>query len=571
MWDFKTILSLLLGFFFVTEGVAQAFEVEHAKVDIYINADGYFDVVENYLINFKSPKHGIIRTIQTNYDLLTFEGKKEKRKIKIRNVEVLGHKFSADFNFTQNRSDNFDIKIGSKRVMVLGEQHYQIKYRVYNAFLFEKDVIRFYWNIKPDNWEGSFKRLDFTVHPPENIKVSVKDFFVYSGSTGTTDESGEFNIRFENGFFTSESYNTFFSGRGSSVTVLLNLPPGSIIAPNPFWAFWYRFGWVLILSILVLVFYLIWYFYGKDEEVVMAIAYFPPQDIDSAMAGFLIDDLADTRHLVSLIPYWASRGLIKMEELPNGGYFGKDDIKLIRLKPLPEDSADYEQEIFKSLFGPSGEKSEIIMSKLKKTFYVFMSTARTYLTRKAQMYYDPKANKVRSLAAGRIGLTGVGLFVWFILYWGVLAAIMVIPVVIFLLIITPHLKKKNAKGSELLSELRGFQEFIKVAEVNKLKMLLDEYPTYFETTMAYALAFGMFDEWAKKFEVLNLQPPTWYTSSAGAFTMHQFSKSFSGAIASAQATMVRSPSVRSSSSSSSSSRGGGSSGGGFGGGGGRSW
>ena len=124
--------------------------------------------------------------------------------------------------------------------------------------------------------------------------------------------------------------------------------------------------------------------------------------------------------------------------------------------------------------------------------------------------------------------------------------------------------KKNAKGNAAFSELKGFRNFIKIAEENKLKMLLHDSPSYFETTMGYALAFGLFDQWAKKFEALNLQPPSWYTSSTGAFTMHNFSRSFSDSIATAKSTMVSSPS-------SSSSGGGGSSGGGFGGGGGGSW
>lgn len=103
-----------------------------------------------------------------------------------------------------------------------------------------------------------------------------------------------------------------------------------------------------------------------------------------------------------------------------------------------------------------------------------------------------------------------------------------------------------------------------MAEENKLKMLLKDSPTYFESTMSYALAFGLFDKWAKKFETLDLQPPNWYSSSAGVLSMHHFSNSFSNSIASAKTTMVSAPS-------SSSSSGGGSSGGGFGGGGGGSW
>ena len=154
------------------------------------------------------------------------------------------------------------------------------------------------------------------------------------------------------------------------------------------------------------------------------------------------------------------------------------------------------------------------------------------------------------------------LFFVFLFTWGLLAAIALVLVAVFLLVMSSYLVKKNAKGNSALSELKGFKNFIKIAEENKLKMLLQDSPTYFETTMGYALAFGMFSQWAKKFENLNLQPPSWYTSSTGVFTMHHFANSFSDSITSAQSTMVSSPS---------SSGGGGSSGGGFGGGGGGSW
>ncbi|MGV8815562.1 MAG: DUF2207 family protein, partial [Gelidibacter sp.] len=138
---------------------------------------------------------------------------------------------------------------------------------------------------------------------------------------------------------------------------------------------------------------------------------------------------------------------------------------------------------------------------------------------------------------------------------------------ILLIIMNKHMIKKNAKGNTALSELKGFRQFIKVAEINKLKMLIIEDPHYFETTMGYALAFGLFDKWASKFEALNIPPPTWYSSSSTVpLTMNSFSNSFANTMSSAKSTMVSSPTT-----SSSGSSGGGSSGGGFGGGGGGSW
>jgi len=96
-------------------------------------------------------------------------------------------------------------------------------------------------------------------------------------------------------------------------------------------------------------------------------------------------------------------------------------------------------------------------------------------------------------------------------------------------------------------------------------MLLKESPSYFESTMGYALSFGAFAVWAKKFEAMNTQPPDWYRSASGGhFTMNNFSRSFNSSMSKASSYMVSSPS-------SSGSSGGGSSGGGFGGGGGGSW
>src|SRR5688572_20663259 len=110
----RKLILFLCGFLFFLKGFAQDFEVIHAEVDIYINADGYFDVVENYDLNFTAYKHGIYRDIQVNYDLLTEDGKQEKRRIKIRNIEVPNHKFEADPDFVQKLSDNLQIKIGDK-------------------------------------------------------------------------------------------------------------------------------------------------------------------------------------------------------------------------------------------------------------------------------------------------------------------------------------------------------------------------------------------------------------------------------------------------------------------------
>ncbi|MCB0473042.1 MAG: DUF2207 domain-containing protein, partial [Flavobacteriaceae bacterium] len=224
----KSIFSLLLLFLTTITSFSQGFLVNNCKVDIYISEKGYFDVVENYDINFTEYKHGIYRTILTSYDLKDFEGKREKRKIWISHIEVPGHHFESPFDFVQKLSDRVDIKIGDKDKTIIGAQHYEIKYRVGNAFLFEGPVIRFYWNIKPDDWYADFEKIEFSVHAPEGITLSEENCFVYSGYTGISTLSDAFNLYYENNTLTGTSKSGYVSHKGDSVTVLINLPEGSV-------------------------------------------------------------------------------------------------------------------------------------------------------------------------------------------------------------------------------------------------------------------------------------------------------------------------------------------------------
>ena len=192
-----------------------------------------------------------------------------------------------------------------------------------------------------------------------------------------------------------------------------------------------------------------------------------------------------------------------------------------------------------------------------------MASAKKQLKESARPDYEGESRKVQwtmylVLIVLAIGLTLIGLF-----FWGPLAAVALVLCCVVLIFVNRFMIKKNAKGNRILSEIKGFRRFIKVAEEGKLKMLLQDDPHYFESTMGYALAFGMFGQWAKKFNALDLSPPDWY-STTGKMGMGHFSKSFSSSMDRARSNMVSSPS-------SSSSSGGGSSGGGFGGGGGGSW
>lgn len=123
----------------------------------------------------------------------------------------------------------------------------------------------------------------------------------------------------------------------------------------------------------------------------------------------------------------------------------------------------------------------------------------------------------------------------------------------------------NKEGQILREDWMGFKMFLEAAERYRMQDLT---PDTFEKYLPYAMIFGVEKKWAKAFESLNMQMPSWYVSSVGA---HGF---VGGVIAGSSGVGGFSPSAFSSSFSSSfasafsSSTGGGGGGGGSAGGGG---
>ncbi|MBW2937566.1 DUF2207 domain-containing protein [Aureisphaera sp. CAU 1614] len=563
-------MKVVLRFFvvilvFATSVHAQDFIVNNYSAEIFIKKEGYFTVSEQYDLTFRTYKHGIYRNIQLTYDLLTEKGTQEKRKIKVKNVKVPGRTFVTSGKIINDLTGELEIKIGDKDITITGPQGYTINYQVENAFLFEEKATQFYWNLKPPGWYANFESMKFNIHVPDGVSVPQDAIKLYAGYTGNTNESDDFNIDYQEGIIQISSKEDFVSRYGESVTLLVSLPPNVISETKPFWPFGARYGWTLIIASFWVGFYVVWRIHGKDDKVISATSYYPPENIDPAMAGYLIDDKSDTSDLISLLPYWGSKGYITIKEIEKKGLFQKNDTQLNKLKDLPNTAAAYERKMFTNLF--RGSKAVVLISSLKDSFYTTMGEAKELLKKEAQPYYLPKSKAVKKIVSGVVVVLLFLLSAIVLYVWGLLAAGLVVFTCVILLLLNFFMIKKNTKGNEALAHLKGFRQFVKLAEAKRLGVLLNEDPHYFENTMAYALAFGYFDKWAGKFKGLDVKPPDWYhTTSNRPFSMHSFSNSFDSAMSSTRSTMVSSPS-----SSGSSGGGGGFSGGGFGGGGGGSW
>ncbi len=130
-------------------------------------------------------------------------------------------------------------------------------------------------------------------------------------------------------------------------------------------------------------------------------------------------------------------------------------------------------------------------------------------------------------------------------------------------------RRKTDWYVDVLGKIRGYKNFLQVAEKDRMEMLAEQDPQYFYKNLAFAFALGVTAVYAKNFAALATQPPEWYQSThvyAGSnpVTSASFLDSVDSMMNSISTNMTSSPSGGS---------GGGSfsGGGGAGGGGGGSW
>jgi len=337
-----------------------------------------------------------------------------------------------------------------------------------------------------------------------------------------------------------------------------------------------------IIFILVFGF---WLLFGRDKKETVVVQYAPPLDITPAEAGLLWDNKLHKKDLISLIYYWAGRGYITINQKD-------DDYELVKLKDLPSTVKKFERSMFKGFF-TIGDRINI--SSLRQSFYTTMQKAHLQLEEygRTNKFYVPGTRGFGNLLKilGAICMV-YGLIIVLALITDIFGAINGQPAIyiglsgLFMFIFGHIMPKRQHFGAQKYTELLGFREFIKRAEIDRLRIQLHENPKYFDETIAYAIVMGLGNQWAEKFDSLLSEPPKWYKSDkSNGFTasylthniirsMHRMNSDLNSRPPSKSSSSSWSSSSSSSSWSSSggsSFGGGGSSGGGFGGGGGSSW
>jgi len=561
---------------------AAAWRIPSYHVDAVVQPDSSVMVTETVVADFTDdPHHGIYRFIPlTNSDRF---GNTYRLRLSIESVtDESGANLPTETVYSRTEART---KVGDPDVLVNDRRTYVIRYRVLRGVHFFQDHEEFYWNAIGTEWTTPIEQASCEVRLPSDIPRDQLRTLSYTGAYGSTtnDAVGSIPDRRTARFTMTRPLQV-----GEGMTVVVGWPKGTVTAPTlGQQLIWFAIdnGYVFLLPIFVLLLFALWTRAGRDPDTGRSetVLYDPPDELRPAEMGTLIDERVDIRDISSTIVDLASRGYLHIKAIARPGLLFTDmDYEFTLQRPKEEVEADQNLRYFehKLIDGMFGEGQICMMSDLKNKFYVHLPALRDalYHAMVTRRYFTHRPDETRN--AYRIGgwvLIAAGVFS--LLFFGIAEEAAVrVPLGwsvaiglcgVALLIAARTMPRKTTSGRDAVVGVRGFEEYLSRAEGEFIKF--QEREGYFEKYLAYAMALGIADRWAKAFEGLQTEPPKWYSGDGRTFHPSVFTHDLSSASSSWAGAMTSQPRSSGSGGGGGSGFSGGSSGGGGGGGGGGAW
>jgi hypothetical protein len=274
--------------------------------------------------------------------------------------------------------------------------------------------------------------------------------------------------------------------------------------------------------------YGLWYMKGRDPQTgpVATFLSTPPGDLPPGAVGVLLDEMADQRDVVATLADLGNRGVIKMDETRSDGIlgFGASSDYDIKLLEVPENLRPFEKTMLESLFGSSLEVDKSVkMSDVGSRFQSSSAQVKDQLYDEvmARGYFtsepDSTRNHYRTVGIGALilsillGCVGISFF-------STRAPLVWIPVIVLailsviLIVISSRMPKKTQAGAEEAAKFKAFKTYL--ADIDKYENI-DAKNTIFQQYLPYAIAFGLEEEYTRKFAAAGSATPSWYEPVPG--------------------------------------------------------
>ncbi len=592
---------------------AENFYIERYDIDVNVLENRVYEITEEIDMYFTSPSHGFYRDIPVKYDT---------------GYEAILSGISVSEEYEKEKNGDFlSLKIGDADRLVKGSQHYTIKYSYDLGADVYPDYDEFYFNLIGDGWNCDIDEVNFTVTFPKQI--SSERVWLTGGRYGST---SRYPFSFSGN--TVSGHVTGLSEK-EALTLRVEMDEGYFVGarvPKD----WSLIGLLTILPLTVAVLFFLYSLYrkyGVDKPIVIYPRFEAPE-LSPMAVGYIYDSSADDRDFTAMIFYWADKGYLTIEEKgKNFILHKKKDLESPCEEENILFSSLFLKGDDLSVRDMSNMKLGVILNDTVKPALVkrFTKGPQALSDRTAEgksnlgmiisMLYALASSILLNLGDMEIALISViislaftaisGVMIWALLRKhttgmvsrAVIAAVifvmaLAISVVLYMFASTVRctpvfvkisssliafslplmaalslfITRRSEYGQATVEEILGYRDFLEKVEVDKLKAMIDQDPEYFYHNLSYAIALGLEDKWAKKFEGLFFTPASWYIGNDPVFNYWFYSRMFRRFNSGYTSRIITSGfEGKSSGGASTFSGSSGFSGGGFGGGGGRSW
>ena len=490
-------------------------------------------------------------------------------------------------------SNGVRIKVGSADVFLPEGVHtYVVEYETRNQLIFHADKDEFYWNVNGNGWVFTADTVQCTVRFPEGS--AIRESACYTGPMGSEARDCSFR-QVSDREITFSNLQRLQSYEGLTVAAAIQkgifAAPGSIARVTGFLVA------NAILPILSLLFVILstvygmaWYRRGRDPKKGAIIPQFePPPGMLPAEVGYVWKQGYDSRQFAATLVDAAVHRDLDIEVEREGKIFKSTVYRFSRPSAGQSGSKDGGKGRYginlDLLYGLEAERGQYnpLIKSLNTSLQVWLKD-RLY----AKQAKEGKSTGYFRLNPGD-GVFGaillvailVGSLIYLSLYYSprifLIAALLYVATAIVVITFSVLMKAYTPEGRKATDHILGFRMYLDTTEQQVFQQLMPPKQTLelFERYLPYAIALGVDNHWAEKFDSIIQQAiasgyqPSYYRGSMLSMSGFNVADMSSG-ISSGLSSTISSASTPPSSSSGGSS-GGGSSGGGGGGGGGGGW
>ena len=574
---------------------APDYVIKSEEIAIRVNEDNTYDISKKITADFSQSvgeTHGITETVPVDMKLRRMtDGQYEES-----GAHAVVTDLEANVPSEVSRDgNNMVIRLGDPDETVTGVVEYEYSYRYDMGPDTLSGADEFYYNlVSPEN-TVPIEELSFTIELPKAFDAEKLGFTTGAAGSGTYDENA-LTYTVEGNTIRGEMAKTVESGYG--VGVRIELPEGYYAGARLAFSYFIPAlcagGAAFVLVVILLA------ASGRRRSEVETVEFGPPEGMNSADVGYIIDGETDNRDVVSLLIFWADKGFIEIHQ-PD-----EKNMTFKKLKDLPQDANDYEKILFSKMFVLSDsidvrdmryEFADTVNSAKKRIRAKYNTAQNRVYTKKSVVFQYlstllaavPVAavavvavylDSMELLAAIIMGVVFMGLIGWLgallisdsvskrksdkksaragkmiggiLILAGLTAAScllfstylgwwVVLPAAAALImsLLSGLMPRRTEQGAQWAGRILGLKRFIETAEADRIKTMVKDDPASFYHILPYAYVLGVTDAWAKRFESIALEPPHWYYGYyGGTWSALYFTRSLHRGMQTALASMA---------------------------------